>query len=34
MSSKKVYGSSISEINVEFEKIKIEYNIVVRFELK
>jgi len=33
-SSSNIYGSRAPEPDIEFEKIKLEYNIVVRFELK
>ena len=33
-SSSAIYGSRAAEPNVEFEKIRLEYNITVRFELK
>jgi len=33
-SNKPVYGSRESEPEIEFEKIKLEYNIIARFELK
>lgn len=34
VSSNTIYGSRAAEPDVEFEKIKLEYNITVRFELK
>jgi uncharacterized protein YggE len=34
MSSKSIYGSRAPEPNIEFDKIKLEYNITVKFELK
>lgn len=33
-SSSNIYGSRAAEPDIEFEKIKLEYNIIVRFELK
>lgn len=33
-SSSNIYGSRAPEPDIEFEKIKLEYNIIVRFELK
>jgi len=29
-----IYGSNAPEPDIEFEKIKLEYNIIARFELK
>ena len=34
MASKSIYGSKAPDPNIEFEKIKFEYNMTVRFELK
>ena len=34
MASKSIYGSKAPDPNIEFEKIKLEYNMTVRFELK
>lgn len=34
LSRHNVYGSKAPEPEIEFEKIKLEYNIMVRFELK
>ena len=34
MASKSIYGSKAPDPDIEFEKIKLEYNITVRFELK
>jgi uncharacterized protein len=34
ISSRRFYENNISDVDIEFEKIKIEYNVVVRFELK